>query len=59
MFAAVADRTKGNAGHLAINIVAGQCSNLKSALKVIIRDATSQELNEEVEARQVHIGPLL
>jgi len=60
MFAAVAGRTKLNAGHLAISIVPGQCSNLKSALKAIIRDATNQESidngdEEMVETRQVRM----
>ncbi|MCJ1242868.1 hypothetical protein MMC30_000064 [Trapelia coarctata] len=51
MFAAVADRIKENASHLVISMVASQCSNLKSALKLIIRDATNQgsidDLDEE------------
>ena len=60
MFAAVAGRTKQNTGHLAISIVPGQCSNLKSALKAIIRDATNQDSirdgdEETVGTRQVRV----
>lgn len=60
MFAAIAGRTKQNTGHLAISIVPGQCSNLKSALKALIRDATNQDSmrdgdEETVGTRQVRV----